>query len=103
MGFLQQDTNNIVLDAVYNVIKRFGRAVGREKIEKNTPVFEALTNGNIAMNSILVTLSDPNLTALATIGTGNKSSITIENSSQQTPTTDNVTVTITGANNSGSN
>ena len=129
MGFLQQDTNNIVLDAVltslgrqrlsqntgafqvaffslgddeidYNVIKRFGRAVGREKIEKNTPVFEALTNGNIAMNSILVTLSDPNLTALATIGTGNKSSITIENSSQQTPTTDNVTVTITGANNS---
>ena len=76
MGFLQQDTNNIVLDAVltslgrqrlsqntgafqvaffslgdeevdYNVIKRFGRAVGREKIEKNTPVFEALTSGNL--------------------------------------------------------
>ena len=73
MGFLQQDTNNIILDAVltnegrrrlaandgtfqvvafslgddevdYGVIKRFGRAVGREKIEKNTPVFEALTN-----------------------------------------------------------
>ena len=52
------------------------------------------------MNSILVTLSDPNLTALATIGTGDKSSITIENASQQTPTADNVTTTVKGANNS---
>ena len=86
MGFLQQDTNNIILDAVltdegrkrlasndgsfrvvmfslgddevdYNIIKKFGRNVGREKIEKNTPVFEALTNATLESRSRLITLS----------------------------------------------
>ena len=95
MGFLQQDTNNIILDAVltdegrkrlaandgsfrvvmftlgddevdYNIIKKFGRNVGREKIEKNTPVFEALTNATLESRSRLITLSDPNRVALAT-------------------------------------
>lgn len=95
MGFLQQDTNNIILDAVltnegrkrlaandgsfrvvafslgddevdYGVIKRFGRAVGREKVEKNTPVLEALTNGNLELRNRLITVSNQDLFALMT-------------------------------------
>ena len=72
MGFLDHSTNNIVVDAVltdlgrqalarndgsfsiyqfalgddeidYSIIQQFGRTVGKEKIEKNTPIMEALT------------------------------------------------------------
>jgi hypothetical protein len=76
MGFLDHSTNNILLDAVltregrrrlargtfrvdgfslgddevdYTSLTFFGNTVGKEKIEKNTPVFEAQTGG---MNSI---------------------------------------------------
>ena len=77
MGFLDHSTNNIILDAVltdkgrellsrndgsfqivkyalsddevdYTVIEKFGRTVGKEKIEKNTPVLEAVTTSNLA-------------------------------------------------------
>lgn len=83
MGWLDNSTNNIILDAVltdygrqqlaaasnsfnvthfsladdevdYRMIKKYGRAVGKEKIEKNTPIFEALTNPSIAMKYKLV-------------------------------------------------
>lgn len=93
MGFLQQDTNNIILDAAltdtgrqllarndgsfsiikfatgddevdYTIIQQFGRTVGKEKIEKNTPVFEALTNGAYALKNRCVSLSNPNLVHL---------------------------------------
>ena len=93
MGFLQQDTNNIILDAVltdkgrqllsrndgsfsiikfapgddevdYSLITKFGRTVGKEKIEKNTPVFEALTNGAYAQKNRCISLSNPNLIRL---------------------------------------
>ncbi len=93
MGYLQQDTSNIILDAVltdtgrrflakndgsfsivkfapgddevdYTLVQKFGRTVGKEKIEKNTPVFEALTNGNYAQKNRLVSISNPNLTKL---------------------------------------
>jgi hypothetical protein len=87
MGFLQQDTNNIIVDAVltdlgrqklaqgsFNVIKfaagddevdygmitRYGRTVGQEKIEKNTPVFEAITNNKMALVHPIVSIPDPN-------------------------------------------
>ena len=99
MGFLQQDTNNIILDAVltkegrrklaanngtfrvthfslgddevdYSIIEKFGRAVGREKIEKNTPVFEALTNQNIESLSRLVTISNDSEAVLSTFTVG---------------------------------
>ena len=87
MGFLQQDSNNIIVDAVltdvgrqklaagtFNVIKfaagddevdygmivRYGRTVGQEKIEKNTPVFEAITNNKLALVHPLVSIPDPN-------------------------------------------
>ena len=129
MGFLQHDTNNIILDAVltdtgrsflarndgsfslikyalgddevdYTIIAKFGRTVGKEKIEKNTPVFEALTNQNHAQKYRLVSISNPNLIRLPTlnlqgtsvesgilkIGNNTTESITIE----QTITNENV-------------
>ena len=78
MGFLPNDTNNIIIDAVltdigrqflarndgsfsldkftladdevdYTIIEKFGRTVGKEKIEKNTPVTEAQTNSAYAL------------------------------------------------------
>lgn len=95
MGFLQQDTNNIILDAVltnegrrrlaandgsfrvvafslgddevdYSIIQKFGRNVGREKIEKNTPIFEALTNATLESRSKLITIADSSKISLAT-------------------------------------
>lgn len=87
MGFLQQDTNNIIVDAVltdigrqklaqgsfsvtkfaagddevdYGMIQRYGRTVGQEKIEKNTPVFEAITNNKLALVHPIISIPDPN-------------------------------------------
>ena len=73
MGFLDHTTNNIIVDAVltdegrkklasakglsiikyafadtevdYTLLKKYGEIVGREKIEKNTPIYEASTSG----------------------------------------------------------
>jgi hypothetical protein len=93
VGFLQGDTNNIILDAVltdqgrqflsrndgsfsvvkfatgddeidYSIIQKYGRTVGKEKIEKNTPIFEALTNGSLAQKFGCVSVSNPNLLRL---------------------------------------
>lgn len=51
----------------YSVIKKFGRTVGKEKIEKNTPIFEALTNQNLAQKYRLISVSNPNLIRLPTL------------------------------------
>lgn len=93
MGFLQGDTNNLILDCVltdkgreflarndgsfsiikfapgddevdYTLIKKFGRTVGKEKVEKNTPIFEGLTNGSLSQKYRLVSVSNPNLVRL---------------------------------------
>jgi len=93
MGFLDHSTNNIILDAVltdtgrqflsrnngdftlfkfalgddevnYNIISKYGRSVGREKIEKNTPIFEALTNQAHSQKFKLISVSNPNLIRL---------------------------------------
>ena len=93
MGYLDSSTNTIVVDAVltnagrnalakndgsfsivkfafgdddvdYGLIKKFGRVIGKEKIEKNTPVFEALTNPSFAQKYRMVTVSNPNLVRL---------------------------------------
>lgn len=93
MGFLDNSTNNIIVDAVltdtgraflarndgsfsivkfalgddevnYTIIEKFGRTVGKEKIEKNTPIFEAQTSGNLALKHKLVSISNPNLIRL---------------------------------------
>jgi|SRR3990167_879696 len=90
MGFLDHSSSHILLDAVlsdtgrqflarndgsfsvvkfalgddeidYTVIKKYGRTTGKEKIEKNSPVFEALTNQNFAQKHRLVSISNPNL------------------------------------------
>ena len=88
MGFLDHSTSNIILDAVltdegrkalaagnfsvtkfalgddevnYGIIKKYGIALGKEKIEKNTPVYEAFTNQSAGQKYKLVTVSNPNL------------------------------------------
>lgn len=95
MGWLDHSTNNIILDAVltdygrqklatlnegfkldhfelgddevdYRLIKKFGRTVGKEKIEKNTPVFEAFTNQSIALKYPLISLQDVGLSVQQT-------------------------------------
>lgn len=96
MGWLDHSTNNIILDAVltdtgreylaknngsfsitkfalgdddvnYNIISKYGRTVGREKIEKNTPIFEALTSDSQGQKYRLVSVSNPNLIRLPTL------------------------------------
>ena len=96
MGFLDHTTNNIILDAVltdsgrqalskndgsfsfvkfafgddeidYSIIQKFGRVVGKEKIEKNTPIFEALTNQNFGQKFRMVSVSNPNLVRLPSL------------------------------------
>lgn len=87
MGFLDHSTNNIIVDAVltdagrkalsrndgsfqivnfalgddevdYSLIQQYGRAVGKEKIEKNTPIMEALTAGSLAVKYRLMSVSN---------------------------------------------
>lgn len=87
MGILRQDTTNMEVDAVittvgsqylargdfsiysfslgddeidYGIIPQYGQTVGKEKIEKNTPVFEAMRNSNLAIQSNLISISNPN-------------------------------------------
>tara|TARA_Y100000034_G_scaffold123021_1_gene169249 strand:+ start:1498 stop:2193 length:696 start_codon:yes stop_codon:yes gene_type:complete len=96
MGFLDQSTNNIILDAVltdkgrealarndgsfnifkfafgddevdYGHIKSFGRTVGKEKIEKNTPVLEASTHGNLGLKYRNISVNNDSITRLPSI------------------------------------
>lgn len=96
MGFLDHSSNNIILDAVltdlgrqflarndgsfsvhkfalgddevnYGIISKYGRTVGKEKIEKNTPVFEALTNQGHSQKYRLISISNPNLLRLPSL------------------------------------
>lgn len=83
MGFLDHSTNNVIVDAVltdegrrllatqgtltptkfsladdevdYTLLTKFGRQVGKEKIIKNTPIFEATTNGFLGLKYRLAT------------------------------------------------
>jgi hypothetical protein len=105
MGFLDHSTNNIIIDAVltdkgrqrlaenngqfsiqffsladdevdYGIIKKFGRIVGKEKIVKNTPIFEAQTKQNSALKYRMLTLPDPTIfkmpsMSLVTVNTSN--------------------------------
>jgi hypothetical protein len=85
MGFLDHSTNNIIVDAVltekgrqmlasnnfvidsyafgddevdYSLLVKYGVAVGKEKIQKNTPIFEAGTNSEGTIKSFLFTNSN---------------------------------------------
>ncbi len=104
MGFLDSSTNSLILDAVltdsgrqalarndgsfsihkfaaaddevnYNVISKYGRTLGAERIEKLTPVFEALTNGSQALKHKLISVSNPNLLRLPTISLSGDSAV----------------------------
>ena len=108
MGFLDHSTNNIIVDAVltdlgrqalakndgsfniyqfglgddevdYSIIQKFGRTVGKEKIEKNTPILEALTAGSLSLKHKLLSVSNEFLTHLPvmelTLSTASSSSI----------------------------
>jgi len=96
MGFLDHSTNNIILDAVltdmgrealsrndgsfeifkfafsdeevdYGHIVQFGRTVGKEKIEKNTPVLEATTQGSLGQKFRTRSVNNDSLTRLPTL------------------------------------
>ena len=83
MGFLQNTTNNIIIDAVltdygrqalakndgsfsivkfalgdeevdYTLLTQYGAQIGKEKIIKNTPIFEATTSALYGIRSYLV-------------------------------------------------
>src|SRR5574343_1764818 len=104
MGFLDNSTNNIILDAVltdvgrqflarndgsfslhkyafgddevnYGIISKYGRTVGKEKIEKNTPIFEALTNQSHAQKYRLISVSNPNLLRLPALSLSGDSTV----------------------------
>ncbi len=96
MGFLDHSTSNIIVDAVltdigrqflarndgsfsivkfaladdeidYTMIQKYGRIVGKEKIEKNTPIFEAQTIAGLALKYRCVSISNPNLTKMSSM------------------------------------
>lgn len=107
MGFLDNTTSNIILDAVltdvgrqflarndgsfsifsfalgddevdYGIIKKYGRTVGKEKIQKNTPIFEALTNQDYALKYRLVSINNQGLTYLPNINLVGATSYTLK-------------------------
>lgn len=115
MGFLDHSTNNIIVDAVltdlgrqalarndgsfsiyqfslgddevdYGIIQEFGRTVGKEKIEKNTPVFEGQTIGALALKHPLITLANPTLTVFPSLSVAAGSSQTVRNVEGQNTT-----------------
>ena len=112
MGFLNHTTNNIIIDAVltergrellsqnngsfkissfsfgddevdYTLITKYGKVIGKEKIEKNTPVFEANPNENVAIKHPLITYSNPvdTLTKIPRIKVVKGANITLKDSS----------------------
>ena len=87
MGFLNHSTNNIIVDAVltekgrellarsdrsfeiayfklsddevdYSLITKYGKVIGKEKIEKNTPIFEALTGEDTSLKYPLLNITN---------------------------------------------
>lgn len=106
MGFLDHSTNNILVDAVlttegresladgsfdisyfslgddevdYTIIQKFGKQVGKEKIEKNTPIFESLTNSSCALRYPLLSLSPTTTGGIFLYPLGNFSGSDLDN------------------------
>jgi len=120
MGFLDHSTNNIIVDAVltdvgreklanatasenfvasyafaddevdYTMIKKYGTIVGKEKIEKNTPIFEASTNAELGVKYFLQTSPNPNVAqaSIATTITPNSMGVDVSNTSLTITLTD---------------
>ena len=130
MGFLDHSTNNIIVDAVltdkgraalarndgsfnlykfgladdevdYSIIQQYGRTVGKEKIEKNTPIMEALTIGSLSMKHKLLSVSNEFMTYLPglTIDTGTSGVLSLTtNTTNSNSLSSTVTVNVTIAN-----
>jgi len=129
MGFLDHSTNNVIVDAVltdagrralarndgsfqifqfalgddeidYQIIEQFGRLVGKEKIEKNTPVLEALTAGSLGLKNKLVSIDNEYLAhfPLLNINVTNNGNLVFN---RTTTTRKNVTIEITPAEGTG--
>jgi len=110
MGFLDHSTNNIIVDAVltdlgrkrlsqnngsfsivkfalgddevdYGLIQKFGLTIGREKIEKNTPIFEAQTSSSLALKHKLLSLSSQVQSTLPILSRGASGPVLIANNS----------------------
>lgn len=122
MGFLNHATNNIIIDAVltergreylsknngsfkisyftfgddevdYSILKKYGLSIGKEKIEKNTPIFEANPNENISIKHPCITFPNPltRIKLLPSIIWSNKGSLTsIDLSSSTSNTSSNI-------------
>lgn len=96
MGFLNHATNNIIVDAVltekgrevlsrndgtfsiesfrlgddevdYSILEQYGIVIGKEKIEKNTPIFEAITDETLALKYPLRSFSTNNTEDISAI------------------------------------
>ena len=76
----------------YTLIKKYGRTIGREKIEKNTPVFEAFTNQNIGLKYKMFSVPLP---ILYIPNFSLNVNTTVELKSASNPTTKEITVTQT--------
>lgn len=63
----------------YGIISKYGRTVGKEKIEKNTPIFEALTNQSHSQKYKLVSISNPNLLRLPNLSLSGDSNVDAQN------------------------
>lgn len=72
----------------YSIIKKYGRTVGKEKIIKNTPIFEAQTKSYLAQKHRMFTLANPNVAVLPSITCDDSPAFVIsdQNKKQQTIT-----------------
>ena len=76
----------------YSIIQKFGRAVGKEKIAKNTPIFEAQTQGSLALKYRLLTLPDPTVVRLPTVTLSGQITDDLLSFNTTTATTKTITV-----------
>ena len=75
----------------YSMITKYGVIVGKEKIEKNTPIFEATTNAKYSGNSLLRSVANASGQQASTTISLNQASLTTASGSDSTIL--NITVT----------
>lgn len=123
MGFLNHSTNNIIVDAVltdkgrellsssgrldisrfalfddevdYSMIKKYGVIIGKEKIEKTTPVFEAITGQNVSLKYPLRTFDSnttQNINKYPYLERSGTSAINLQYSGTSVTTTASITI-----------
>ena len=123
MGFLDHSTNNIIVDAVltekgrkalangtfdidkfslsddevdYTIVQKFGRTVGKEKIIKNTPIFEAHTNSDLAQKHRILTVKDQTVlympTVTVTAGGTSGNTMTFEDSTSSSVASQSISI-----------